>query len=191
MSGKTSAIKIQISIVVLLATTLLFSCENDIKAVVKLTKKDSIPDVSVRDIHVRQTEYGRLTMELTAPKMVSYQSRDAYTEFPNGMKIVFYDSLMNPTSDLTANYGISWDSRRTMQARGNVIVRNFQRQQQLNTEILNWNQNTRKVNSTEFVKITDPEKIIFGKGMESDEIFDNWIIRNVTGTMYINENKPQ
>lgn len=191
MSGKTSAIKIQISIVVLLATTLLFSCENDIKAVVKLTKKDSIPDVSVRDIHVRQTEYGRLTMELTAPKMVSYQSRDAYTEFPNGMKIVFYDSLMNPTSDLTANYGISWDSRRTMQARGNVIVRNFQRQQQLNTEILNWNQNTRKVNSTEFVKITDPEKIIFGKWMESDEIFDNWIIRNVTGTMYINENKPQ
>ena len=89
-------------------------------AVVKLSSKDSIPDVVSHNVNVKQSEMGKMTLELTAPKMISFQTRDAYTEFPNGLKIIFFDSMMQPKSELTANYGISWDSRRTMQARGNV-----------------------------------------------------------------------
>jgi hypothetical protein len=41
----------------------------------------------------------------------------------------------------------------------------------------------------EFVKITQIDKIVQGKGMESDEVFDNWVIRNVTGTIYVKDKK--
>jgi len=157
--------------------------------VAKLSSKDSIPDISVNNIKVKQSELGRITMELTAPKMVSFQSRDAFTEFPKGLEIIFFDSVMQPKTKLTANYGISWDNRRTMEARGNVVVYNFLKREQLNTESLIYDRNIRKISSTEFVKITSPEKIMLGKGMESDEMFTNWAIRNVTGTIYVNENK--
>jgi LPS export ABC transporter protein LptC len=167
----------------------LVSCENDMMAVVKLSSKDSIPDVTIKKVHVQQSEEGRHSMELTAPRMISYQTKDAYTEFPEGLRIVFFDSLMQPKTELTAKYGISWDSRRTMEARGDVVIRNFQKHEQLNTESLLYDKNTRKVSTQEFVKISTPDRIIMGKGMESDEVFDNWSIRNVSGTIYVEENK--
>jgi hypothetical protein len=76
-----------------------------------------------------------------------------------------------------------------MLARGNVVVRNFQKQEQLNTESLLYDQMAKKVSTEEFVKITTLDRTILGKGMESDELFDNWVIKNVTGTFYVNENK--
>lgn len=192
MSRKLSAVfkyRIIFSIVVLLAATMLFSCENDMMAVIKLSAKDSIPDVTIINVNNKRSEMGKLILELTAPKMISYQTRDAYTEFPNGLKIIFYDSIMQPKSELTANYGISWDNKHTMQARGNVIILNFQKHEQLNTESLLYDQNTKKVSTDEFVKITTPDRIIMGKGMESDELFGNWVIKNVTGTFYVEEAK--
>jgi len=158
-------------------------------AVVKLSSKDSIPDITIHNVHVKQSEMGRITLELIAPKMISYQTHDAYTEFPNGLRMIFFDSIMRPKSELTANYGISWDSRRTMQARGNVVVKNFEKHEQLNTESLLYNRNMKKVSTEDFVKITQPDKTVYGKGMESDELFGNWIIRNVSGTIYVDENK--
>jgi LPS export ABC transporter protein LptC len=191
MSRNVSAVliyRIISSLVVVLAATMLFSCENDMMTVIKLSSKDSIPDISITNVHVKQSEMGRLTLELTAPKMISYQKLEAYTEFPDGLKIIFYDSVMQPKSELTANYGISWDSKRTMLARGNVVVRNFQKHEQLNTESLLYDRNARKVSTLEFVKITTPDRILIGKGMESDELFDNWVIRDVSSTIYVEEN---
>jgi LPS export ABC transporter protein LptC len=190
MSRTLSAVlkfRILFSIVVVLAATMLFSCENDMMTVIKLSSKDSIPDVSITNVNVKQSEMGRITLELTAPKMISYQTQDAYTEFPNGLKIIFYDSIMQPKSELTANYGISWDSKQLMEARGNVVIKNFQKQEQLNTESLQYDRMGRKVSTKEFVKITTPDRTILGKGMESDELFDNWVISDVTSTIYVEE----
>jgi hypothetical protein len=70
-----------------------------------------------------------------------------------------------------------------------VIVRNFEKHEQLNTESLLYDQMAKKVSTTEFVKITTPDRLILGKGMESDELFDNWVIRDVSSTIYVEENK--
>ena len=192
MGGKVTAIfkfRNILSIVVVLSTSMLFSCENEMSAVIKLSTKDSIPDISITNVSVMESEMGRITLELTAPKMISYQKLEAYTKFPKGLRIVFYDSIMHPKSEITANYGISWDAKRTMEARGNVIVRNFQKHEQLNTESLFYDQIAKKVSTNDFVKITTPDRLILGKGMESDELFDNWVIRDVSSTIYVEENK--
>ncbi len=166
-----------------------FSCNTDIQKVKALTSLDSIPDITVDKILVKQSESGVITLELTAPELKSYQGRDPYTEFPKGIRIVFFDSLMRPKSELTANYGISWDNKKLMEAKGDVVVKNFAKRAQLNTEHLTWDENKRKMISDQFVKITTPDKIVTGKSMESDEVFDNWVVRNVSGTFYVNENK--
>ena len=168
---------------------LLLSCSNDIQKVKALTRMDSLPDITVKQILVKQSENGLITLELTAPQLNSYQGKDPYTEFPKGLKIIFYDSLMQPKSQLTANYGISWDNRRMMEARGNVILINYPKAATLNTEHLTWDDNRKKMISDQFVKITTPEKVVMGRSMESDELFDNWTIRQVSGTFYVNEEK--
>jgi LPS export ABC transporter protein LptC len=170
-------------------SSLLSSCDTDIRKVNALTTLDSIPDISIDKILVKQSESGTITLELTAPKLNSYQGPNPYTEFPNGLRIIFFDSLMRPKSELTAKYGISWDNKRTMEAKGDVVVKNFAKHAQLNTEHLTWDENKRKMYSDQFVKITTPEKIVTGKSMESDEVFDNWVVRDVSGTFYVDENK--
>lgn len=171
-----------------LSFILLQSCENDMIEVSKLTSKDSIPDVEITDLKMIETRNGNVRMELEGKKMVSFQSNEAYTLFPEGVHIVFYDSLKNIESEISANYGISWETKNLMQAKGNVVIKNVKKSQVLNTEILFWDKTKQKIYTDEFVKITDPERIIMGKGLESNEIFNNWIIRNVTGTIYVNEN---
>ncbi len=37
------------------------------------------------------------------------------------------------------------------------------------------------------VKITSEDDIIFGEGFDSDENFDNWVIRKITGTLFLDE----
>lgn len=187
MNASRFKILITGSIVAIMTATMLFSCKSDPQSISKLSKVDTLPSMTVKNIRVKQSERGMITLELTAPLLRAYEGKDPYTEFPNGVHITFFDSLMRPKSELKAGYGISYDSRRVMEARNDVVIRNFNKREQLNTEHLTWDENKRKVFSNEFVKITQADKIIFGKGMESDEVFDNWMIRNVTGTVYVTD----
>jgi len=73
-----------------------------------------------------------------------------------------------------------------MEAKNNVIVTNI-KGEILNTEHLIWDQNKKIIYSDVFVKITTPTQILFGKGLESDERFENWKIKNPTGNIFINK----
>jgi LPS export ABC transporter protein LptC len=167
--------------------TILFACENDLRKVNLLTASDSLPVSTVKNIDLIRSVSGKVVLELTAPLLRSYEGDDPYSEFPQGLKIVFFDSLMNITSQLTAEYGISYDKQKLMEARKNVVVINNRKHEQLNTEVLTWNQNTKKIYSDKFVKITQPGKVIFGEGMQSDETFDVWEIRKPKGEIFVND----
>jgi LPS export ABC transporter protein LptC len=175
------------SMILLCLVALLSSCENDIKKVNLLTASDSLPVSTVKNIDLIRSVSGKVVLELTAPLLKSYEGEDPYSEFPQGLKIVFFDSLMNITSQLTAEYGISHDKQKLMEARKNVVVVNNRKHEQLNTEVLTWNQLTHKIYSDKFVKITRPGKVIFGEGMQSDETFEVWEIRKPKGDIIVNE----
>jgi len=170
--------------------TMLFSCENDIRKVNQVTASDSILPVStIKNIDLIRSVSGKVVLELTAPLLIIYEGDEPYSEFPKGMKIIFFDSLMNITSQLTAEYGISYEKRKIMEARTNVVVVNNRKHEQVNTEKLTWNQLTHKISSDKFVKITTAEKIILGDGFESDENMDNYTIKNPKGNILVDDNK--
>ncbi len=156
---------------------LLFACNKKERDNNKQgNKKDSIPDIYITNINLKQSESGNITLHLSAPLMVRYNTGEAYSEFPKGFKIESFDSLNRKKTELTANYGISWESRNLMQAKGNVIVKNLEKELTLKTEELFWDKNTKKVYSKKDVSITSPTKTIFGSSMESNDLFENWQI---------------
>lgn len=179
------------SIVASSSMTMLISCENDIRKVNQVTASDSIPTSTIKNIDLIRSVSGKVVLELTAPLLKTYEGDKPYSEFPKGMKIIFFDSLMNITSQLTAEYGISYEKQKLMEARTNVVVVNNKKHEQVNTEKLTWNQVTRKIYSGDFVKITTPEKIILGEGFDSDETMDNYTIKKLKGTILVNEDKQQ
>jgi LPS export ABC transporter protein LptC len=167
-------------------------CKNDMDDVKRLTSEDSIPTMYAKNVTIAESENGHLKYNLTAPILYRYESKKGATiKFPEGFKVIFFDSL-NPSkirTEITAKYGINKESEKIMEARSDVVVINRLKGEQLNTEHLVWDQNLRKVFSNVFVKITTPDRILYGDGMQSDESFNHWRIKKPRGEMYVNDNQ--
>lgn len=180
------------SVATLTLVAALFGCKNNLDEIARLNQPDTVPVMYAREVSISESEMGRVKYTLTAPELRRYELPEgAVIRFPQGFRVIFFDSL-NPDSirtEITAEYGINNEMAKTMEAHRNVMVTNYIKQEKLSTELLIWNQNTKRVTSDKMVTITTPDKILYGEGMEADENFNKWMIRKPRGEMYINEDQ--
>ncbi len=162
------------------------SCENDIKVINTIGNKDYLPVESAKDIETIYSDSGKVLMLLKAPQLDHYVGEKNYLEMPKGVSMFFYDSLQNVKSYLTANYAISYEKEKIMEAKNDVVVVN-EKNEKLNTEHLVWDQTKGIIYSDKFVKINTGKEILMGEGMESDERFDSWKIKRPKGSITIKE----
>ena len=73
-----------------------------------------------------------------------------------------------------------------MEAKNNVVVVN-EKGEQLNTEHLTWDKKQSLIYTKEFVKITTAEEIIYGNGLESNQSFTKYKIKDIKGTINLKE----
>ena len=99
---------------------------------------------------------------------------------PKGLNAVFYNKLGQEESNISAQYGISYDKQNLVVLKNNVQVKN-EKNEKLNTEELTWNRVTKKIYTDKFVTITTPTETLSGYEMEADEDFSNWIIKKASG----------
>ena len=163
----------------------MVSCKNDINTINELSQVDSLPMEFAKDIEVYYSDSGKIQALLKSPLMIRIEEEESYFEFPEGFEATFYDSLLQPQSIITANYGISYEQKKLMEARNDVVVRNIDKQEQLNTEHLVWDRKKGIIYSNVFVKITKPDEVIFGDGLTSDQNFDFYEIDNPTGEFQV------
>ena len=173
------------------AFTLLFlwiafqSCQREIKTVdIKL---DSVSQalMSAKDIDVIFSDSGYLQARVTGPVVRRYEGDSPWLEFPEGFRAEMYDSAQRIESTITADYGKRMEITRVMEAEGNVIVRNEFKNEQLNTEVLIWNELRHTIRTEAPVKITTPDKVLYGTGLQSNETFTNYKILHPRGEMTV------
>jgi LPS export ABC transporter protein LptC len=179
------------SIVIVLAMGVLFSCENNIRVVQKINAEDTLAELTATDVHYIRTDSGRIQLILNSPLIIKYGGNKPYTEFPKGFYIAFYDTTGKIISTIKANYGIRWEKKGLLISRNNVVVKNLKTGEQLNTENLIWNERKHKIYSPSFVKITSPDRVIFGDSMVSNESFTKRTIYGFRGVLDIEEDTTQ
>jgi LPS export ABC transporter protein LptC len=165
--------------------TALFACENDLQTINSLSASDTLPQDYYRNIEVVYSDSGKIKVFMESPLMKRVENEDEYFEFPNGFKVIFYDSIMNPKSTITAKYGISYEKKKIMEAKNNVVVINAQKNEQLDTEHLIWDRKRSIIYSEVFVKITRSDEVLYGTGLTSDQNFEKYNIKNPTGEFQI------
>jgi len=175
-----------LNIAVIIMMAMLFSCENDLGKINIITSKDNTPFEISKNVQLYYSEDSKVQVLLKAPLLERYLGERPYLEMTKGIEAYFYDSLMNVSSQLKANYAISYENDKLTEARNNVIVIN-KKNEQLNTEHLIWDQRKAIIYSEVFVKITTPDEILFGEGFESDEKFERWHIKNPKGSFSLKE----
>ncbi len=181
------------SIVILFGVTMLFSCENKMSEIDKLTSKDINTDNHIENLDMIYTDSGIVKLRLKAPVAIIHEEKDEpHKEFPDGLEVFFFkdrDSVVE--NYLKANYGINYEKKDLTEVRGNVVVVN-DKGDTLKTEKLFWDSKKKIIFSDELVRILQKDQVIIGEdGFEADEGFSYYSIKNSSGDLNVDGDKEK
>lgn len=169
-----------------LGILLLSDCSSNPQTTASL---HTIYDGPVLDIDSVQTWYSdsaELKIHLTAPKQLELLNGNR--EFPKGVLVEFFkNGDSTKPSILKSNYAVMLKDKQVYKVTGNVLVENPTEQKKLTTESLFWSPVTKKISTTEQVIITTPKEVIKGIGMEANQDFSSYTIKQVTGILQVGE----
>ncbi len=139
-----------------------------------------LPVEESENVVVYYSEEAEVKVKLEAPVLIRKVDDKIVNEMPEGIHLIFYDSLGGISSEITSNYAIDKNSEFLMEARDRVVVTN-EKGEKLETEHLIWNRKDEMIHTEEFVKITAGDEIILGDGLESNQDFSKYHIKNPRG----------
>ena len=160
-------------------------CGNDLQTVNDIAHANTAPTMSAKNIEVTFSDSGRVQAKLFSSLVNRYEGEEQVMEFPKGFRVFIYDSVMRVETTITGNWGKRLENIHMMEAKGNVIVKNEIKNQQLNTEHLFWDEKKAKIYSDVNSKITTADKIFYVEGLESNESFTNYTFTHLTGEMTV------
>ncbi len=183
----TSYQKIILSIVTLIAVTMLFSCEGNLKEVRALDLGNDAPQAIGEHMNLKYTDSGRVVATLKSAKMFDFTNKKfPYREFPEGVEVEFFDEENNKNTVL-ANYGIIYDKTGLIDLRGDVVI-TLSDSTILEGSQLYWDQTQNWVFTDESNIIRFPNGAINeGQGFDANQNFGNFRSRTNVGVQIIEE----
>jgi LPS export ABC transporter protein LptC len=144
------------------------------------------PMSEVEDVETYYTENDNVKVKLVARKFLQYQNGDR--EFPEGIYIESYDDTGKLISTLRANSAFYFNDEGKWRGRGEVEVKNIEKNEQLNTEELFWKPETRKIFTDKFVTIKRLDNGMYGTGLNAEQDLSSLELKHVEGEFEVDEN---
>jgi LPS export ABC transporter protein LptC len=141
------------------------------------------------NVELLYVEKDVLKLKVTAKKIQEFASGDR--EFPEGLYMEFYDEEGKVSSTLKANHAYYFTKENQWRGRGNVEVKNIDKNEQLNSEELFWKPDTKRIFTDKFVTIRQQKDIIYGTGLDAAQDLSDYTIRNPEGEIAIDEESKE
>lgn len=129
------------------------------------------------NIHLVHSDSAVLRSEINAPKQLEFFNGNL--EFPEGIDIKIFTKEGILETTLQADRGYFIRDQNVYRGEGDVQIHNLIKDQRLQTEEIFWNQAKRKIYTDKFVTIQEKQTIFNGTGMEADDTFSNYQLKNV------------
>jgi LPS export ABC transporter protein LptC len=170
---------------------ILTGCEKNIEIIKSLGNFKELPEVSAEDFETLFSDSAKVKAKAVAKVMNLYNTPEKqYYEFPKGILVYQYDSLMEIEATIKADYAIYYNNKKIWEARNDVVAKNLKKNEQLYTEELFWDQNKGIIYSTKFTKIINSDGVFYGDGgFESNQDFTKWHLIGVKGTVNVKESE--
>lgn len=126
-----------------------------------------------RDVEILYSDSAKVKVRVTGPTMwYHYERINVRQEFPDGVRVEFFDEYQTISSVLTAKYGIRLETHNKVIVRDSVVWQSVEGDK-LETSELTWDERQKKVYTNKFVVVTRPDEIVYGHGFEADQDFSN------------------
>ena len=133
------------------------------------------PEMVSENVHILLSSAAQVKIEMSGAKQLQYQDGDF--EFPEGLKIIFYDKKGDQKSQLTAQNGYFIKKENLYRATGDVVIKDLQQRKTLSTEELFWDPRKKRFYNDQFLTIETDSTLIQGTGFESTEDFSSYTIK--------------
>tara|TARA_R110002073_G_scaffold145532_4_gene297691 strand:- start:10339 stop:10911 length:573 start_codon:yes stop_codon:yes gene_type:complete len=177
------------SIVVVFATTMLFSCTNDSKEVRDFLAEKNLPIGIAKDAYHVYKDSGKVTSKLITPLLNDFSNRKdhPYNEFPEGVKIINFDNNGKDSVTVIGDYALSYSKTLISEIKGNVVVINHTDHTKLETSQLFWDQKNEYFFTEQSYVLTTATDTFYGIGFESKQDLSKWVQKQFTGQIITNE----
>lgn len=181
-----------ISITVALAAIVMLlsfsSCDGKAKAIGDaITERDSLPMMQTMGVTTLISDSGVTRYRVNTEEWLVFdRKKPSYWAFEKGVYVEQFDSIFNIEASIKADTAYYYDKERLWKLIGNVDIQN-RKGERFNTELLYWNEATQKVYSDKFIRIEQPDRIITGHGFDSNQQMTVYVIRNIEGIFYVED----
>lgn len=189
-----------IALSILGSATLLFSCSKTPKTTIY--DHETLMTESSENRTITMMENGKRSYIFTTPLIEGYSlATNPYQEFRRGINMTTFsnDSLALINATVQANYAIYYERQRLWEAKGNVVIKKFNRGEkdtlitdttEIYTQQLFWNATTEKIYSNVDTKVLQKDGWHFGVGFDADEELKNIHFRKYSSEMEFNMSQP-
>jgi LPS export ABC transporter protein LptC len=169
---------------------LFISCTNDMKEVMRLPGNQLRPTQVGDSVTMLYSDSSQLKIMVKANRMLVFTNnvKEPLTILPTGVYVTFFDRAEKVSATLRANYGVRYEQTKRMEAKYDVVVVN-RNGEKLETEKLLWDEQAGKIYTDAPVRITTGREIIMGKGLESNQDFSRYEIKQVTGQIHLKQHE--
>lgn len=147
------------------------------------------PQVESKNMEIIYSEEAKMKARVTATIVQQFKNKDAI--YPEGIFVEFYDKEEKITGTLKANY-VKYNSKKNIYTiKGNVEVKNMQKNEILQTTELTWLPDDQKIYTERFVKIQTADVSLIGKGIDAKEDLSRYKILEPHGSIKIRKKEPK
>jgi LPS export ABC transporter protein LptC len=165
----------------------LFSCVNDLNQIRRVTYDPKAPDEVIKDMEVFYTDDGYAKVRIYAKLAETYSNPEQVTKLKDGLKVDFYNEEGQIVSTLTALYGEIRTSEGKMLVKDSVRLYNYEKDQRMETEELNWNQKDSIIYSDKSVVVKTATGILYGQGVRTKQDFSTYSFLRPTGRINLDK----
>lgn len=163
------------------------SCKNDPKEIDALVNKSAFQEDKAHDVTIYYSENGHTRARLSTKEFIRNDAaKPPYIDMKQGVRVEFFDDSLNIESTLNARYARYYEQQGNILVRDSIVVVN-KKGERLNTEELVWNEKLRKFYTEKFVRITTPSQTMYGDGLEANEDFTWYQIKNPKGVVQVDK----
>jgi LPS export ABC transporter protein LptC len=155
---------------------LLVACERTVRREdVFFTQDDAAVEVG-KNVEILYSDSAMVRVRITSPLLHNFTDKtNPRQEFPTGVKVDFLNQATIVQSTLTAKTATRYPEKGQVIARDSVVMVTAKKEK-LETEELTWDEKTAKIRTDKFVKVSKPDEVIYGFGLEAEQDFSYWRI---------------
>lgn len=174
--------------VVVGAAALFISCEDNTSALKEINSDRQDPIGTASNIRMVYTDSVKIQAILTAPKHIDYTNLDfRYAEFPEGLKVIFFDDQGNE-NEVLADFGTLYNDTKLIDLKGNVQLKSHEGSV-LTTQQLFWDAENEWLFTEQPFKFKDKDYDFDAIRLDTNKDFTKFQTGNLIGTVAVSETK--